>query len=105
MQYYDRYDDFLINGQQTVVPYLKIPTKPTDKRYVFKLGVSRLDKISYEFYNSPYFGWLILQANPKYGGLESNIQDGDVIIVPFPLLNTLQDYKKSLDTHIFYYGR
>lgn len=105
MRYFNRYQDFLINGKQTVVPFVNIPSKPTDKKYIYRVGRSRLDKISYEFYETPYFGWLILAANAKYGGLESNIEDGATLIIPFPLVNSLQDYKKALDTHFFYYGR
>lgn len=105
MQYFNRYKNFLINGNQTVVPFVKIPSKPTDKRFIYRVGKSRLDKISYEYYDSPYFGWLILAANPIYGGLESNIDDGAVLFIPYPLINSLQDYKKALDTHFFYYGR
>ena len=44
-------------------------------------------------------------ANPLFGGLENNIPNGTLLIVPFPLVSALQDYKSSLDTHIFYYGR
>ena len=58
-----------------------------------------------EKYGTPYFGWLILAANPMYGGLEQNIPDGTILIIPYPLTAALQDYKSSLDTHIFYYGR
>ena len=105
MRYYNRYQDFLLNGEQTVVPFVNIPSKPTDKKYIYKTGRSRLDKISYQFYETPYFGWLILAANPKIGGLENNINDGAVLVIPFPLVNSLQDYKKALDTHFFYYGR
>ena len=75
MQYYNRYKDFLINGEQTVVPFVRIPSKPTDKKYIYREGRSRLDKISQEIYSTPYFGWLIMVANPNFGGLESNIPD------------------------------
>jgi hypothetical protein len=105
MQYYNRYQNFLINGQQTVVPFVKLPPKPTDKRYIYKKNVTRLDKISYEYYGTPYFGWLILMANPTFGGLETNIEDGALMFIPYPLITSLQDYKKALDTHFFYYGR
>ena len=105
MRYYNRYDNFLINGEQKVVPYVTLPQKPTDQRYVYRTNKSRLDKISFEKYGSPVFGWLILQANPMYGGLETNIPDGSVLIIPFPLIGSLQDYKSAIDTHIFYYGR
>ena len=105
LQYYNRYDDFLINGQQTVVPYVTLPQKTTDRTYIYKVGRSRLDKISQEYYNTPFFGWLILQANPQYGGLESSIPDGAILIIPFPLLPSLQDYKSALNNHFYYYGR
>jgi len=105
MEYFDRYNEFLINGQQTVVPYVSIPSKSTDKRYIFREGRTRLDKVSMEYYNSPYFGWLILSANPKYGGLETNIPDQSILSIPFPLISSLQDYKSALDNHFFYYGR
>jgi hypothetical protein len=105
LQYWNRYNQFLINGEQTVVPFVQVPQKTTDKVYIYKVGRSRMDKISQEFYDSPYFGWLILQANPQFGGLENNIYDGAMLIIPFPLLPSLQDYKAALDNHFYYYGR
>lgn len=104
-KYYNRYNQFLINGVQTTVPFVRIPRKPTDKSYIYKTGISRLDKISFEFYNSPYFGWLILQANPQFGGLENNINDGSILVIPFPLESSLLDYKAELDNHFYFYGR
>jgi len=105
MRYYNRYSNFLVNGEQTVVPFVKIPSKTTDKRYIYRTGRSRLDKISQEFYESPYFGWLILAANPKYGGLENNIPDNSLLFIPYPLTASLQDYNNALDNYFFYYGR
>jgi hypothetical protein len=103
-QYWNRYSEFLINGEQTVVPYVQLPQKPTDKAFIYKVGRSRLDKVSQDYYNSPYFGWLVLQANPQYG-LENTIPDGSILIIPFPLLPSLQDYKGALENHFYYYGR
>ena len=105
LQYYNRYNSFLLNGKQTVVPYINLPAKSSDKRYIYKVGTSRLDKVSQQHYNSPIFGWLILQSNPQYTGLEFNIPDGAVLTIPYPLLTSLQDYKNELDNHIFYYGK
>ena len=104
-QYYNRYKEFLINGQQTVVPFVSLPSKGTDQRYIYRVAVSRLDKISQQYYNSPFFGWLILQANPEYGGLEWNIPDNSIITIPFPLVSSLQDYQNALNNHFLYYGR
>jgi len=103
--YWYRYSQFIINGEQTVVPYVQMPSKPTDKTYIYKVGRSRLDRVSQEYYNSPTFGWLILQANPQFVGMENNIFDGAILIVPFPLLPSLQDYKAAIENHFFYYGR
>jgi hypothetical protein len=105
MDYYNRYKDFIINGQQTVVPFLSIPGRVTDQQYLYRQGRTRLDKVSFERYGTPYFGWLILAANSLYGGLEQNIPDGTILIIPYPLTAALQDYKAALETHIFYYGR
>ena len=104
-QYWNRYTEFLINGQQTVVPYVVLPAKSSDKNYIYIVSQSRLDKISQQFYGSPYFGWLILAANPQYSGNEYAIPDSAVLTIPFPLVASLQDYKNSLDNYFFYYGR
>jgi hypothetical protein len=104
-QYYNRYQTFLVNGEQTVVPYVALPNKPSDKVHIYKVGRSRLDKVSEEYYGAPYFGWLILQANSQFGGLETNIFDGAFLVIPFPLIASLQDYKAALDNHFLYYGR
>ena len=87
-QNYNRYNNFILDGQQTVVPYITLPTKSTDK-----------------YYGSATFGWLIMQGNPTYGGQEWNIPDGAILTIPFPLVASLQDYKNQLDNHFFYYGR
>lgn len=105
LQYYNRYTEFLINGEQTVVPFVNLPRKVTDKTYIYKVGKSRLDKVSQEYYSAPFYNWLILQANPQFGGLENNIYDGAILIIPFPLLPSLQDYKGALENYFYYYGR
>lgn len=105
LQYYNRYNQFLLNGQQTTVPYINLPAKPTDKKYIYKVGQSRLDKISQQYYESPFFGWLIQVANPGYTGFESNIPDGAILTIPFPLVTSLQDYKNQIDNYFLYYGR
>jgi len=103
--YYNRYENLIVNGVQTIIPYVKIPPKSTDKVYIYRQGISRLDKISQTYYDSPFFGWLILQANPEYGGSELEIPDNSLLKIPFPLTASLLDYKSALDTHFYYYGR
>lgn len=105
MEYFNRYSQFLQNGQQTVVPGIVLPRKTTDVKYIYKAGISRLDKISQEYYGSPFFDWLIESANPEYGSLEWSIPDNSIIIVPYPLVSSLQDYNNAILTRFYYYGR
>jgi hypothetical protein len=104
-EYYNRYIDFLVEGKQTVVPFVNLPSKSSDKKFIYKTGESRMDKISQQNYGTPYFGWLIMMANPQYGGQEWSIPDGSILTIPFPLITSLQDYKSQLDNRFFYYGR
>jgi hypothetical protein len=64
-----------------------------------------MDKVSQQYYGSPLFGWLIMQANPQYSGNEWVIPDGSILTIPYPLVASLQDYKNQLDDYLFYYGR
>ncbi len=105
LQYYNRYSMFLDNGRQSVVPFVYVTSKTSDKKYIYKQGMSRLDKISQQYYGTPYFGWLIQQANPGFTGIEANIPDGAVLTIPYPLLTSLQEYKSALDEHFLYYGK
>ena len=105
LQYWNRYSDFLINGQQTVVPFVQVPSKTSDKNYIYKVGQSRLDKISQQYYGTPYFGWLIQMANPQFSGNEYSIPDGAILTIPFPLVASIQDYEAQLNNYFFYYGR
>ena len=104
-QNYNRYNEFLMNGEQSVVPYISISSKSSDKRAIYKIGQSRLDKISQQYYGTPTFGWLILAANPIFGGNEWAIPDAAILTIPFPLVSSLQEYKSQLDNHFYYYGR
>jgi hypothetical protein len=102
-RYYDRYESFLKNGEYRLLPFLKIPKKNTDQRVKYD-STKRLDIISDDYYGSPYYGWLILLANPQYGGLEFEIPDGAVITIPFPLELSLQQYQEAVTKHRNLFG-
>ena len=102
--YFDRYATFKVNSQIKPVPGIPIPMVDTDKNELYKLGQSRLDKISNMYYNNPYSGWLIMLANPEFGGLEFNIPDSTIIRVPFPYDSALKRYITELDYHKTLYG-
>jgi hypothetical protein len=103
-QYYDRYQLFLEDGKFRIVPGVEMPIKGTDKYIQYKKGKDRLDKISDEYYGTPLFGWLILQANPTMGSLEFTIPDNSYLRIPFPLITSLQDYKSGVELYNLYYG-
>jgi len=105
LKYYNRYSQFILNGEQKTVPFIKLPPKGSDNVFFYKKNISRLDKVSYQYYQTPFFGWLILAANPEFGGLENNIYDGAMLKIPYPLETSLLDYKNALETHFFYYGK
>ena len=69
-QYFDRYQKFKSDGGMTPIPGIKIPINGSDKTIVYNLGETRFDKLSQTYYNNPYHGYLIMLANPQYGGLE-----------------------------------
>jgi len=103
-QYLNRYQYFTISDNMKIVPGVEIPIKTTDKYYQYKLNKDRLDRLSESYYSSPTFGWLIMLANPTFGGLESNIPDNALIRIPHPLVESLQDYKRMIEEYNFYYG-
>ena len=82
-QYYDRYQQFKSNGKYKMIPFIKLEPKSTDKTVVYFSQRTRLDKLSQEYYGNPYHGWLILLANPKYGGVEESIPNNEIIRIPF----------------------
>ena len=103
-QYFDRYQYFSEEGSFKIVPGIEIPTKSTDKYIEYTRNKDRFDKLSQEYYNSPLFGWLILLANPAIGGIEFETPDNFILRIPFPLVPSLQDYKKNVDLYKLYYG-
>jgi hypothetical protein len=103
-QYFDRYQYFSEEGTFKIVPGIEIPIKSTDKYIQFKKNKDRLDKLSQEYYDSPLCGWLILLANPACGGVEFDIPDNFILRVPFPLIPSLQDYRKNVELYKLYYG-
>jgi len=79
-----------------VLPFIRISERPSDKRDLYEVGKTRLDRVSEKFYGVPYYGWLILLANPQFGGLEFNIKDQTVIRIPFPLNTVLEEYNRQV---------
>ena len=103
-QYLDRYDRFRSDNDFKPLPGIKIPEKNTDKYLTYKAGHTRFDILSQKYYDTPYYGWLIMLANPEFGGLEFNIPNNKIIRVPFPLIASVNDYLKGVEEYFRLYG-
>lgn len=100
-QYYDRYQDFRVGNTIKVLPFITISEKSSDIFIEYKKN-TRLDIVSNTYYGTPYYGWLILQANPEYS-MEFDIPDGTLIRVPFPIFPILQEYQQKIsDYNVLY---
>lgn len=102
--YVDRYRNFRTNGEVKPIPGLKIQEISSDKFSLYRKGVTRLDKLSNQYYNNPYSGWLIMLANPQFGGLEFNIPDNTLIRIPFPFDSAVQRYSTEIRNYKLLYG-
>ena len=103
-RYFDRYSSFKLNGSTVTIPFLPIEEKPSDKDVIYTLGKDRTDKLSQRFYGNPYCGWLIMMANPQYGGLEFLIPNRTILRIPYPFTESLQQYITKIEEFDQLYG-
>lgn len=100
-EYYNRYIKFTKDGQVFErVPFAKIAKSDSDIYITFDKSKMRMDTLSYKYYGDPNYGWLILQANPDYGGFEFSIPDGVEIRIPRPLDSAILRYESSANAWI-----
>lgn len=104
VRYFDRYSSFRVNGTTVTLPFLPITPKDSDREILFIQGRDRTDKLSQRFYGNPYCGWLIMLANPEYGGLEFLIPSRTVLRVPYPFTESLQQYLNNIESFDKLYG-
>lgn len=105
MEDYDRYSKFRSDNTIEMVPFVEIPKQDTDQYVEYRRGNTRMDLLSNEYYGSPNYGWLIMQANPEYGSMEFSIPDLSVIRIPLPLDGALMAYKEGIDKYKKYYKK
>lgn len=99
MASFDRYSKFKLDGAFKKVPFIPIEEKNTDVYTYYERGKTRLDLLSYQYYNDANYDWLIMQANPQYGSLEFMIPDGARLRIPYPLNITLNQYNASIEKY------
>jgi len=93
---YDRYA-ILRNGDGTIdsMPFISLPSNPSDKYEYWNSEFSRMDKLSQKYYGNPFYDFLILYGNPEYV-TEFDVPDGALIRIPFPLQKAKSDYEAIL---------
>jgi len=96
MATYNRYESFKTDAGIKPVPFIKIPVKSSDFYEVYHRNKTRLDILSYNYYGDANYAWLILQANPEYGSMEYSIPDGVTLRIPFPLGQTIEEYRQGI---------
>jgi len=95
---YNRYQ-ILTNGNGTTdrMPFVNLPLNPSDKYETWNTEYSRLDKLSQKYYGNPFYDFLILYANGYMS--EFDIDDGQLIRIPFPLTKVKSDYESALTAY------
>ena len=93
---YDRYA--LVrntDGTMDQLPFTYLAPNIGDKYVEWIVGRSRMDILSQRYYDSPFFDWLILYANPEWIS-EFDIPDGATIRIPFPLNRVISEYQDKV---------
>ena len=98
-RYFNRYKTLDSDSKHISPPFIKLIEKTTDLFTVYNTGKSRLDKISQQYYSAPYYGWLIMSANPQFGGMEFDIPNGAFIRIPYPLKASIQQYIDAVNNY------
>lgn len=96
---YDRYKFTKQEGISYTPPFMQISERDGDKYEKYTIGISRLDKLSYNYYNDPKFGFLVLMANPEYLS-EFDIPDNAIIRIPYPLNEILGEIDEDIQNEL-----
>lgn len=99
MPNYNRYSNFIANGEVKIVPWVNLDVKSSDKSKIWNKEIDRMDVLSQKYYEHPFGGWLIMIANPEYGD-EFDIPDGTLIRIPFPYNDSKQQYQDAVQKYI-----
>lgn len=99
-KYYDRYQRFKSNGDCAIIPFIEIKKYNTDLYISYDKSTMRLDNLSYKYYSSPDYAWLIMLANPSLGSLEYLIPNGATMRIPYPLDTALSRYETKVSEYL-----
>lgn len=95
-----RYNFFKKGGVVYPTPSLNLKHKSSDREEFYKVGESRLDKISYKYYGDPNYGYLILMANPNIASNETDITLSCMLRIPYPLNETINEINNFYRSYV-----
>lgn len=98
-KYFDRYNLVRSDDGVGILPFAEIPSQSSDFYEIYEKGKTRLDQLSYKYYGSSDYAWLIMQANPSLGTMEFDIKDKSEVRIPYPLASALDGYKESIKNY------
>lgn len=86
---------FNVKSASDIIPFTgNIPRMDSDLYITYKSS-DRLDLISNRVYGDPQYWWLILSANGYQ--IEFDIENGEVLRIPFPLENAINSIRKNIN--------
>ncbi len=100
----NRYSNMVHNGKMRYLPLVDFRVRNSDKTEVFRKGVTTMDKLSYKYYGTSNYQWIIMMANQGYGSLEYDIPNGAILRIPYPLDEVLNEYNNKVNSNLITYG-
>lgn len=80
------------------IPSITIPNKTSDKTIIWNKNYKLYD-LSSLYYNSPFYDFIIKIKNSDLGEDEYMWEEGQTVIIPYPLNTTISQLKESFDNY------
>ena len=80
-------------AKDNIPPVKEISNRESDIYIQFN-STDRLDLVSHRVYGDPQYWWIILGANDYQ--LEFDIVDGELLRIPYPLVDVLNEIRESV---------
>jgi len=101
---YNRYAKVSMNGVVELLPRFRYSPQASDREEIWQVDKSRMDLISYKYYEDANYDWLIMLANDDIPHIEFEIPDGTILTIPYPLEIALNQFKNQLNIFENLYG-
>lgn len=79
-----------------------IPTSDNDIYVITVIG-DRLDALSYEYYKSPYYWWIIASANPHVIPDSMYLEPGIQLRIPYDIQDVIDSFEQTNELRQYQY--